>query len=114
MSKRIQRVNSLIKREISQVLLREMEFPSGVLVTVTRVETSPGLKESDVWISVFPGEETIKIIDVLNKRIYFLQQKINQRLRMRPIPKISFLREDKTGEADRIEELLEKLKKEGS
>lgn len=111
MSKRLQRVNSLIKREVSQLLLREMEFPSGVLVTVTRAETSFDLKESNIWISVFPGEEVMKIVGFLNKKIYFLQQKINQRLRMRPIPKIKFLKEDKTGEADRIEELLEELKK---
>lgn len=112
MSKRIQRVNSLIKREISQLLLREVEFPSGVLVTVTRVETSPDLEESNAWVSVFPEEGAKKIVDFLNRKIYFLQQKINQRLKMRPIPKIKFLEEGKTSEADKIEEILEQLKKE--
>jgi len=110
MSKRIQRVNALIKRELSQLLLKEIEFSQDVLVTITRVETSPNLIESNVWISVLPEEKLKRILEILNKNIYFLQQKLNQRLKMRPLPKIKFLGERKTSEASRIEEILEKLK----
>lgn len=111
MSKRIQQVNQLIKKELSQIILREFEFPLDVFVTLTRVETSADLKNSNVWISVFPVEMAEKIIDFLNRKIFFLQQKINQRLKMKPIPKIIFLKEEKTEKADRIEKILEKLKK---
>ena len=111
MTKRIQRVNELIKKEVSQLLLREIEFPKGVFVTVTRAQTSPDLRESRIFISVLPEQNESKIIALLNRRIYNLQQKINKRLRMRPIPKISFLEEKRTVEAGKIEALLEKLKK---
>ncbi len=110
MSKRIQQVNALIKRELSQILLREIEFSPNVLVTVTRVETSSNLIESNIWISVLPEKELKRSLEILNKNIYILQQKLNQRLRMRPIPRIKFLGERKTGEAGKIEEILEKLK----
>ena len=112
MSKRIQQVNQLIKKELSQILLKEIEFPQDVLVTITRIETSPNLIESNVWISVFPEEKSKRMLEILNKNIYFLQQKLNQRLKMRPIPKIKFLEEKKTAEAGKIEEILEELKKE--
>jgi len=112
MSKRIQRINQLIKKELSQIILREIEFPQDVLVTITRVETSPNLIESNVWISVLPEEKLKRILEILNKNIYFLQQKLNKRLTMRPIPRIKFLEERKTSEASRIEEILEELKKE--
>jgi len=111
MSKRIQRVNQLIKKEISQLLLREVEFPADTLVTVTRVETSADLKESNIWVSVIPEERQKRIPEILNKNIYILQQKLNKRLKMRPIPRIKFLEEKKTREAGRIEEILEELKK---
>jgi ribosome-binding factor A len=113
MTKRIQRVNQLIKKELSQILLREIEFPHEVLATITRVETSSNLIESNVWISVLPEEESERILEILNKNIYFLQQKLNKRLKMRPIPRIKFLEERKTIEAAKIEEVLEELKKEG-
>ena len=111
MSKRIQRVNQLIKKELSQILLREVEFPSGVLVTVTRVESSFDLNQAKVYISCLPEEKTPIVFQILNRRIYELQQELNHRLRMRPIPRIKFVEEKETKEAGKIEEILEELKK---
>lgn len=111
MSKRIQQVNTLIKRELSQILLREIEFPSNVLVTITRVETSYNLMESNVWVSVLPEKGLKRSLEILNKNIYILQRKLNQRLKMRPLPRIKFLEEKKTREAGQVEEILEQLKK---
>lgn len=111
MTKRFQRVNQLIKKELSQILLREIEFPQGVLATVTRVESSSNLIQAKVFISCLPEEKASQVLRILNRQIYQLQQRINKRLRMRPIPKIEFVEEKKTKEAGRIEEILEGLKK---
>ena len=110
MSKRIKQVNALIKRELSQIILKEIEFPPNVLATITRVETSHNLMESNIWISVLPEEKLKGSLEILNKNVYILQQKLNQRLKMRPLPRIKFLEEKKTEEAGKVEEILEKLK----
>ncbi len=112
MRKRIARVNQLIKKELSQILLREGDFPPEILVTITRIETTTDLRESRVFISVWPEEKGKKILKNLTEKVYFFQQKLNQRLKMKPIPKISFLKERKTAEAGKIELILEQLKKE--
>lgn len=111
-AKRIQRLNSLIMREVSQILLKEFDFSSDILVTVTRVEVSVDLIECGIWISVFPERNKKKILEFLNNKIYFIQQKLNRRLRMRPIPKIRFAEEALTSEAGEVESILESLKKE--
>ena len=111
MVNRLQRVNQLIKKELSQILLREIEFPSGVLATVTRVESTPNLIQTRVFISVMPEKKTSEVLQILNWQIYELQQKINKRLKMRPIPRIMFFEDKKTREAGRIEEILAELKK---
>jgi len=110
-SQRIQKVNELIKRELSQILLREADFPKDILVTLTRVDTAPNLSQSKIYISVFPVGQIEGIIKFLNRRVYEFQQRLNKRLRMRPMPKIIFVREKKTAEAGRIEEILEEAKK---
>ncbi len=112
MSNRIQRVNSLIKNELSQILLKEIDFPKDILVTITWVEVSRNLNQAKVYISVIPKEQFDRIFKVLNKGIYNLQQKLNKRLKMRPIPRIKFVKEEKVVEAARIEELLEEIKNE--
>jgi len=112
-SERIQRVNQLIKRELGPIILKEIEFPPGVLVTLTRVETSVGLKQAKIYVSAIPRIKLEIVLKILNHRIYLLQQKLNKRLRMRPLPKIMFVEEKETSEAGRIEEILEELKSGG-
>lgn len=106
---RIPRVNQLIKKELSQIVLKKFDFPADILVTITRVEASGNLIHARVYISVLPEEKTPQIFKILNQRIYDIQQLLNRRLRMRPIPKINFVEEKQTAQAGKIEELLEKI-----
>lgn len=110
MSFRLPRVNSLIKNELSRIILKELDLSRDILVTLTRVETAPNLSDARIYISVLPDEKSDKIFRLLNKMVYFLQKKLDKRLRMRPIPKIIFFKEEKTEEADKIEEILEEIK----
>lgn len=111
MSDRINRVNKLIKEELSQIILKEIDFPSGVLATLTRVETSPNLSESKIYVSFLPEAKQIIAFKQLNGRVWHLQQALNKRLKMRPVPKIIFFIEEETAKAGRVEEILERLKK---
>lgn len=112
MSKRIEKVDSLIQEELGAIILKEVEFSVGTLVTITRVSSSPNLINAKVYIGVVPQEESKKVVDILNKLVFVLQKMLNKRLRMRPIPKIRFVKEEETARAARVEELLEELKKE--
>lgn len=111
MSDRIKKVDALIQKELGNILFRDVDFPQGVLVTITRVDSSPNLSESKIYISVMPDNRLDKVIEILNRRIYYIQQILNKRLRMRPIPRIEFRKEESTKKAAEVEELLEKLKK---
>ena|SRR4030042_581593 len=113
MLNRIAKVNQLIKKELSQIILREIDFPSGVLVTLTRVETVPNLSEAKIYVSVMPGKKQQIVFTILENKVWHLQQLLNKRLKMRPIPKICFVKEKETLEAGRIEEILAGLKKGG-
>ncbi|MFH1401430.1 MAG: 30S ribosome-binding factor RbfA [Parcubacteria group bacterium] len=111
MSKRLQRINQLIKKEISQLILKEIDFEPEILVTITRVETAEDLLDANIFVSVFPENNFLKTIDFLKRKTGFLQGKINKFLRMRPLPRLHFLPEKATAKASRIEEILEQLKK---
>jgi len=110
MSKRIKRVNQLIQKTLSKLLLKELDFAKEVIITVTRVNTVSDLSKTIVFISVIPEEQIEKVMRSLNRNIYHLQQKINKKLVMKRVPKIIFEIETKTAEADRIEKLLDGLK----
>jgi len=110
LSKRTQRVQELIKREVSKIFLKEIEFPEGILATVTRVQVSPDLNYAKVYISIIPDRYLSQSIKSLNGKLPFIQKKLNRTLVMRNVPKIVLTGEKAIKEADRIEELLEGVK----
>jgi ribosome-binding factor A len=109
---RIEKVNSLIQEELGKIILKEIDVFPGILLTITRVECSTSLFQAKVFISVIPEDRFEEVLSLLNRHIYDLQQMLNKKLKMRPVPKIEFLKETKTKEAGRIDELLFKIKKE--
>lgn len=109
MSDRVPQVNRLIQEELSKIIFREVDFPD-TLITLTRVDTTANLIESKVYISVMPNSKEAAVFANLNKRIYYIQQLLNERIKMRPMPKIIFQKETETERAGKVEEILEKLK----
>jgi ribosome-binding factor A len=110
MTNRIEKVNSLLEQEIGKVISRDFNFGSN-LVTLTHVDTTANLIEARAYVSVFPDDKTDAIIKLLNKGVYDIQQKINRKLNMRPIPKIIFRHDKEIVGASRVEEILSQLKK---
>ncbi len=111
MSERLNKVNSLLEQEIGTIIARDFTF-SEALVTLTHVDATANLIEARAYISVLPEDRAEAVVATLNKGVYVVQQKINKKLNMRPIPRIMFVVDRETKEAARVEELLEKLKKE--
>ncbi|MBI2640690.1 MAG: 30S ribosome-binding factor RbfA [Candidatus Sungbacteria bacterium] len=110
--KRIERLKEFLKEELSGILDRELEFPDESLVTITKVEVSPDKYYATAFISVL-GADTEKIMEILRKNVYNMQQLLNRRVRMRPVPRISFAIDEGEMEREKIEKSLAKLKRDG-
>jgi len=109
MTDRLDRVNEVVREEVSQALLHELELEEGVLVTVTQVDTSRTLEHTRVWVSVYPDSKAEEILEQMNRQIYGIQQIINKRLHMKSVPKIIF-KLDRGGQAvGEVEEIAKKL-----
>ena len=112
MTERIPQVNELLQQELGTILLREFDVPENTLVTLTRVDTAPNLQQAKIYISVMPEEQAKEVLKLLKKEVYEMQQLLNKRLNMRPVPRIEWVLETKTIEAQEIEEILDKIKEE--
>ena len=92
MTRRTERVNNLIRQEISQLLWRQVNDPRlASFISVTRVSTSPDLKHAKVFVSSM-GDETSKseILQGFTAASGFLRRELAERLTLRHIPQLSF------------------------
>ena len=68
MTERILRVNQLLKKELGSILLREIVFPDGCLVSISRAEATPNLQQAKIYITVFPADKEKEVMDSLRKK----------------------------------------------
>jgi len=106
---RVLRINQLIKKELNKILLDELDIQKDILITITRVETSSNLIQSKVYVSVLPESEKERVEEVLDNIVFKIQKILNKRLRIRPVPKIIFKREEEVRKASEIDEVFAEI-----
>ncbi|MDD2753226.1 MAG: ribosome-binding factor A [Candidatus Portnoybacteria bacterium] len=109
MSHKIAKVNELIKQELNGILLREEEFGEGVLATILAVETTEDQLEAKIIFSVWPENKGAEVLKKLNAHIWHLQQAINKRLQIHPVPKMRFVINTDEAASQHIEEIIKKV-----
>jgi ribosome-binding factor A len=93
MSRRIERINHLIRDILSELLQRQVKDPRlNSFVTVTRVSTSPDLQHAKVFVSTMGNEE--ETLRALASASGFFRKELGARLSLRHIPELSFRRDD--------------------
>jgi ribosome-binding factor A len=108
--KRLDRVNQLIREEISLLLQRELKDPRLGFITVTGVETSPDLRSAKVFVSVLGDEEQwAASLSALDGARGFIRNWLRQHLELRVTPELSFRADRSMEHAARIQQLLKQL-----
>ena len=103
---RSQRVESLIQSELGKLLVREVEFPFGSLVTITTVEVDKKMDRAKVLLSVIPakmGPGVLKMLTVQAGRLQFLLLK---KINIKPMPRIMFELDHGLENAAKVEQVL--------
>ncbi len=109
---RKEQLASLIQKELGEIIIREIEFPPGSLVTISEVEVSADFKRAAIWISVIPGEASQKALETVQTARRFLQHELGGEIKTRILPRIEFAIDRGAEHAAQIEKIsLEKDKK---
>jgi ribosome-binding factor A len=110
-TRRIARVNELIRDEVTEMLTRHLRDPRLTgLVSITAVETSPDLRHAKVYVSVYGDEDQQKaVMAALRSAAGFIRRELGERLRLRYIPEIQFKLDESIARGARILELLRQV-----
>jgi len=111
MSRRTERLNKLIKQEVSELLEREVDDPRlNNLISITEVSVSPDLKHAKVFVSIL-GNKANKtdMLAGFNTASGFLRKRLASRLRLKCTPQLSFHYDDSIERGARVLKLLEQV-----
>ena len=111
MAHRIERVNSLLRQEISQLLQRQVKDPRlGNFIAVTEVATSADLKFAKVFVSSIGSEkEKQETLSALASASGFFRKELARDLKLRYIPVLSFQWDDSIERGDHLLQLIDEI-----
>ncbi|NJD18086.1 MAG: 30S ribosome-binding factor RbfA [Gemmatimonadetes bacterium] len=109
-SKRIARLNEQLKRDIADLLRREVRDPRIGLVAVTGVQVSTDLGSARVFVRILGDErERSETLAGLHAAAPFLRRTLGRELHIRRIPELRFLEDHSLEQAQRIERILSEV-----
>ena len=113
MAHRIERVNNLIRREISELLQRQVKDPRlGSFVAVTQVSISSDLRHAKIFVSrTGSDKEKRETLSGLTAASHFFRSQLARRLKLRRIPELSFQWDDSIECGAHLLELMDTISK---
>ena len=106
MKHRLERVNELIRRELSEIINREVTFHAA-LVTVQQVDITADLKHAHVFISVMGSDDDAKeAMARLHASRVNLQHLLSKRVVLKFTPHLHFKLDESIERGNRIIDLL--------
>lgn len=112
MGNRIEKINDLIRDNISVIINQELSLKSGVFVSVVKVDTSRDLRYARIFISIYPVSERDYAMKTMKKELYKIQRSLNKKLSMKILPRISFEIDTVQENLGKLEDLFDQIKQE--
>lgn len=107
-TRRLDKVNELMKREIGSFVQKEFEWP-GTIVSILDVEITEDLKEGRVWVGVVGRMAPAQVLAKLAKHRGLIQNAVSKRVILRNTPRLTFKHDDSAKRGVDLVNLLEDI-----
>ena len=112
MTNRMERVNSSIKRELSNIISRELTNTNITgLITVNKVDTALDFSNSKVYVSMIAVKNKKEAMLALKKASGFMRTRLAHTLQFRKMPSLIFIYDESVEYGSRINEIIHDLHK---
>jgi len=107
MNHRIERVRELLRRNLGELIERDLRF-EGMLVTVSDADITPDLKQAHIFFSVLGGDPA-HVLAVLRKHRVELQRALAGRVTFKHTPRLNFHHDASAERGTRILQILDEI-----
>src|SRR5262245_17564336 len=111
-SHRLLRVRELLKREIGEVIRRELPVGQAGLITVNEVDVSGDLQNASVFLSIFGSSEQQRTgLAMLKKNRARIQSLLAKSVILKYTPHLRFVIDDSVARGNRVLEIMAELER---
>jgi len=108
--KRADRVGGQVKKELSDLLLKEIRDPRLDSVTIIRVSITDDLRSARIYFSVAEGKERkLSALAGFKSAVGYLRRELSHRLELRYMPELQFFYDESIDQAAKLNEVLKTL-----
>lgn len=112
-TRRLAKINRIMREEISTILLIDVRDPRIEGVTVTEVVTSGDTRHAKIFFTVLGGEENVRsALEGLQHAAPYVRKLLSQRVSFRFTPELDFRHDDVAAKAARVIDTLEAIRRE--
>jgi len=113
-TRRQEKLNSLLKEVIAEVILREVKYPHvSTLITVTKVDIAADLRHAKVYVSVIGSPETKQeTFHAIQSAAGFIGVHAAKKVVMRYFPELHFKLDESIDHHMKIDSILHEIKSE--
>lgn len=110
---RLQRISDRIRKDLSELLVKYVQDPRLLGISVTDVKVDRELAFADIYVSAVEGQDRSKeILEGLERARGFLRSELAARVDLRVFPRLRFHWDPTPERADHIERVLASLRSE--
>ena len=108
---RVEKIQELMKQEVSKIIQNDLKNPQVGFVTVTQVEVTNDLRHAKIWFSLYGTEEEQKrTLQALNKSLGFIRSEIGKRIRLKFVPEMVLMTDSSLEYSNHIQKILLQIK----
>jgi len=106
---RLSRVGEQLRRELADILRREVRDPRVAGISLTDVEVSPDYAHAVVFFSCLDALQVPVASEGLGRAAGFLRSQLAQRVKLHAIPDLRFVYDESIERGDRLSRLIDGL-----
>ena len=110
MSNRIEKVNSLLQRNISEIINNDVNDPriKGI-ISVSSVSTTPDLKYAKVFLSIFNQNEQKETLEAIKSASGYIRKLLASKIEFRCVPSLDFALDNSAEYSQKINDIISSL-----
>ncbi len=112
---RVQRVRELLKRQLGEILRREIQVPQGAIITVNDVDVSKDLQMATVYVGIIGNDGQVKQgMELLHQERKRLQGLVGRAVVLKYTPQLRFVLDESISRGNRVLAIIDEIERSSS